>query len=226
MEYQKITNFLGSIPDKVPKFITKKWVEVYDQSNKIYSTNKQIRFKTPMLQSDLCDYSDEYIGVTDRNKYNRSLVLKNNAPFISCISKITNALIDNAEDLDFVMPIFNLIEYSKNYSKTSATLWNYYKDISIYPITNSESFKYKTCIIGRIANNGNTKEVVFSVSLKHLSNFWRTLDMSLINCEVFLTLTWSQNCVLADMTTRDAEGKNRVIVAPTDATFKITDTKF
>ena len=179
-----------------------------------------------MLQSDLCDYSDEYNGVNNRDKCNRSLILKNNTPFISCISKITNGLIDNAEDLDIVMPIFNLIEYSKNYSKTSATLWNYYKDISIDPITNYESFKYKTSIIGRIANNGNTKEVVFSASLKHLSNFWRTLDMPLINYEVLLTLTWSQNCALADMTTRDTEGINPAIVAPTNATFKITDTKF
>ena len=66
-----------------------------------------------MLQSDLCGYSDEYIRVNDRDKCNRSLILKNNAPFISCISKITNSLIDNAEDLDIVTPIFNLIEYIK-----------------------------------------------------------------------------------------------------------------
>ena len=97
----------------------------------------------------------------------------------------------------------NLIEYSKNYSKTSGTLWNYTKDISADPITNSESFKYKTSITGKTANDGNTKEVEFSVPLKHLSNFWRTLYMPLINCEVSLTLTWSKNCAITDETTQD-----------------------
>ena len=101
-----------------------------------------------MLRSDLCDYSDAYIvvegdiiaeGANDRDKHIRNLVLKDNAPFGSCISKINNTLFDNAEDLDIVMPIYNFIEYSKNYSKASGTLWNYYKDID--PITDSGSFK-------------------------------------------------------------------------------------
>ena len=146
-----------------------------------------------MLQSTLCDYSDAYIavkgtitieGANVRDKHNRSLILKNNATFISCISKI-----NNAEDLDIVMPMHNLIEYSKNYSKTSGSFWNYYKDILTDPIASSESFKYKTSITGKTANDGNTKEVEFSVPLKQLSNFWKTLDMPLINCEVSLTLT-------------------------------------
>ena len=148
-----------------------------------------------MLQSSLCDYSDAYIVAkgtitvqTENNiasdGYNRNLILKKNAPFINCISKISNVLIDNAEDFDTVMPMYNLTEYSKSYSKTSDTLWNYYKDIATDPITNSESFKYKTSITGKTANDGNTKEVECSIPLKHLSNFWRTLDMPLINCEV------------------------------------------
>ena len=125
MEYQKITNLLGNIPDKVPRFITKKWIEVHDQSGETYNTNKQIRFKTSMLSSDLCDYSDVYIFVKgiatvnaderDRDEMNRQVILKDNAPFISCISKINGALIENAEDLDIVMPMYNLLEYSKNY---------------------------------------------------------------------------------------------------------------
>ena len=135
MEYQKITNYNTS--DKVPRFITKKWIEVYDQSGKTYNTNKQIRFKTSMLRSDLCDYSDAYIvvkaditveGANNTDKKNRSLAFKNNAPFISCISKINVVLIENAEDLDIVMPMYNLLEYSKNYSKTSGSLWDYYRD--------------------------------------------------------------------------------------------------
>ena len=137
MEYQKITNLLGNASDKVPRFITKKWIEVYDQSGEIYNTNKQIRFKTSMLRSDLCDYSEAYIvvkgditveGANNKIIENRLLAFKNNAPFISCISKMNDVLIENEEDLDFVMPMYNLLEYSKNYSKTSGRFWSYYKD--------------------------------------------------------------------------------------------------
>ena len=123
MEYQKNTNLLSNIPDKVPKFITKKWVEVHDQSGGTYNGNKEIRFKTPILRSGLCDYSDAYIVVTGKitvtnpnnNAYDKKLALKNNARFFSCISKINNTLIGNAEDLDMVMPMYNLLECSKNY---------------------------------------------------------------------------------------------------------------
>ena len=139
MEFQKIVNFLDTTSnDKdLPRFVTKKWIEVYDQSEKSYNVNKEIRIKTPMLRSDLCDFSDAYIvvkgditltktngrGIIDIR--NRFLAFKNNAPFTNCISKINNVLIDNAEDLDIVMPMYNLLEYSKNYSKTTGSFWNY-----------------------------------------------------------------------------------------------------
>ena len=125
MEYQKITILLGTTLDEVPRFITKKWVEVHDQSGSAddrYKPNKQIRFKTSMLRSDLCDFSDTYIvvkgevtitGGSNSSRKNRPLAFKNNAPFIGCISKINNTLIDNAEDLDVVMPMYSLIEYNK-----------------------------------------------------------------------------------------------------------------
>ena len=127
MEYQKITKLLGNICDKVPRFITKKWIEVHDQSRKAYDTNEQIRFETSMLRSDLCDYNDAYIIVTGtiavpnpaNDAYDKKLTFKNNAPFISCISKINNTLINNAEDLDIVMPMYNLLEYSNISTKTT-----------------------------------------------------------------------------------------------------------
>ena len=134
MEYQKITNLLGTTIDEIPRFITKKWVEVHDQSGSAddrYKPSKQIRFKTSMLRSDLCDFSDAYIVVkrdiilrkaTTRNfidTRNRFLAFKNNAPFTSCISIINNVLTDNAEDSDIVMPMHSLLEYSKNYRKTT-----------------------------------------------------------------------------------------------------------
>ena len=111
-------------------------VEVYDQSEKNYNPNKEIRFKTSMLRLHLCDFSDAYIVVkadiivTSPNnaKRNKTAAFKNNAPFISCISKINDIKIDNAEDLDVVMPMHNLLEYSKNYCKTTGRLWNYYRD--------------------------------------------------------------------------------------------------
>ena len=107
-------------------------------------------------------------------------------------------------------------------------MWNYYRDEPSNPYSsNSESFKYKTSITGKIPQNNDSltnTEVV--IPLKHLSNFWRSLDIPLINCEVEIILTWSKNCVLADMTVR-AAGNNvpTAIVAPSGATFQITDTK-
>ena len=206
-----------------------------------YKPNKQIRFKTSMLRSDLFDYSDVYIVVkgditlTKRNGRgiidirNKFLAFKNHAPFTNCISKINNVLIDNADELDVVMPMYNLLEYRKNYRKTTSSSWNYYRDepnnpplndddsptinYNAEPITNSESFKCKISITGKSsnANQGtkqeNTKikkdfEIV--VPLKYLSNFWRSLNIPLINCKVSLTLTWSENCVLTNITTKTA----------------------
>ena len=110
-----------------------------------------------MLRSGLCDYSDAYIvvkgaiTVTNPNnaKRNKAVAFENNAPFINCISKINGIEIDNAEDLDVMMPMYNLLEYSKNYRKTTGSLWNYYRDEPSDPLSsNSESFKYKTSITG------------------------------------------------------------------------------
>ena len=97
---------------------------------------------------------------------------------------------DNVENLDLVTSMYNLIQYSKYYRKTTVSLWNYYRDgpNNADRTVNSESFKYKTSITGKTPDDGNTKEVEFSVSLKHLNNFWRTFNMPLINFEVNLIL--------------------------------------
>ena len=94
------------------------------------------------------------------------------------------------------MSMYNLIEYSDNYLKISASLWQYYKDDPNDGLANSKSFKSKVKITGKTPKNGNTEDVVIIVPLKYLSNFWRTLDMPLINCEVNLILTWSKDCVI------------------------------
>ena len=130
MEYDKINNLLGSESENLSKFATREYVRVNSLSN-TYNENKSIRFKTPMLRSDLWDYSDAYIlvngtitvaGNHPRDRQSRPLISKNNVPFIRCISKINNELIEDAEDLDIVMPMYNLLEYSKNYRKTIGSL--------------------------------------------------------------------------------------------------------
>ena len=207
------------------KFRTENWVEINDESRGTYTGN-DIKFKTTMLRSNLCDYADAYIlvkgtititGAGDdaaarrADERNKGVIFKNCAPFTKCISRINNTDIDNAQDIDIVMPMYNLIEYSDNYSKTSGSLWQYYKDDPNDNITQSESFKSKIKITGKTPAAGNTKDVEIIVPLKYLSNFWRTLEMPLINCEVSLFLTWSSTCVITNST---GEGR-----------FTITDTK-
>ena len=169
------------------------------------------------------------IAVTnpDNAKGNKSVAFKNNAPFINCISKINGIQIDNAEDLDVVMPMYNLLEYSKNYKKTTGSLWNYYRDEPSNPLSsNSESFKYKTSIT-RNTYDGDDDANKIVVLLKHLSNFWRTLNVPLINCEIELILIWSKNCALADMILITGGNNNDppAIVASTRLEFQITGTK-
>ena len=180
-----------------------------------------------MLRSNLCDYTDAYIlvkgtititGAGDAaaakrlDERNKGVIFKNCAPFTKCISRINNKDIDNAQDIDIVMPMYNLIEYSDNYSKISGSLWQYYKDDPNDNITQSKSFKSKIKIIGKTPAAGNTKDGKKIVPLKYLSNFWRTLEMPLTNCEVNLILTWSKDCVISSAT-----GETK---------FAITETKF
>ena len=205
MEFQKIANLLDTTSDDkdLTRFVTKKWIEVYDQSEENYSVNKKIRLKRSMPRSDLCGFSDLYIVVkgditletdNDANKRNENLAFKNNAPFINCISKINGVKTDNAEDLDALMPMYNLLQYSKNYRKTTGSSWNYYRDEPSNPYSSkSESFKYKTSITGKTPEtNDSLTNVKLVISLKYLSNFWSSLNVPLINFEVELILTWSK----------------------------------
>ena len=130
MEYQKLSNLLNDESNKPSKFRTRNWVEINDDIRGAYSPNKQIRFKTAMLRSSLCNYSDAYILVIGNitvnntadaaaaaNNTNEKVIFKNCAPFTNCISKINNTQIDNAEYIDIVMPTYNLIEYVINLDK-------------------------------------------------------------------------------------------------------------
>ena len=139
------------------------------------------------------------------------MVFKNNAPFINWTFKINGVKIDNAEDLDVVMPMYNLLEYCKNYRKTTGSLWNCYRDKpnsginngKTYSIMSSKSFDYKAKFIedGVTHNNLTKNDVKIIVPLKYLSNFWRSLNIPLINCEIELILTWFKNYVLISKAT-------------------------
>ena len=176
MEYDKINNLLLSEDnesEKLSKFVTREYVRVNSLSN-TYNENKSIRFKTPMLRSNLCDYFDAYIlvkgtmtvtGNHPRDRQNRPFISKNNAPVISCITRNNGVLIEDADDLDIVMPMYNLLECSKNYRKTIGSLYNYYRDeltndgndnFANRNVVNSEAFKYKNKITGNTYNFNST----------------------------------------------------------------------
>ena len=180
-----------------------------------------------------------------RDKKNKPLILKNNAPFVSCITRINGELIENADDLDIVIPMYNLLEYSKNYRKTIGSLYNYYRgelsddaddnNFDNIKVVKSNTFKYKNKIIGNTydvdagvqgydVNKNGTQEVELAISLKYLGNFWRALNIPLISCEVSLELKWDKNCVITSLEQRDIGGGNRDN-APTGATLDINDCK-
>ena len=215
---------IESTSDNLPKFRTRNWVEINDESKGSY-TNSEIRFKTAILRSDLCDYADSYILVKgtititgagndaaarQADERDKGVTFKNCAQFTKCISRINNAGIDNAHDIDIVMPMYNLIEYSDSYLKTSGSLWQYYKDDPNDNLTDSQSFKSKVKITRKTPNDGNTKDVEIIVPPKYLSNLWRTLEIPLINCEVNLILTWSKDYVITNST-----GKGKFAIAET-----------
>ena len=184
MEYNKINNLLrseelgsavGSESENLSKFVTRQYIRINSLSN-TYNENKLIRFKTPMLGSDLCDYADAYVlvngtitvdGNHPRDRQSRPVILKN-APFISCITTINGELIEDAEDLDIVMPVYNLLECSKNYRKTIGSLYNYYRDelndddnnnnFANNNVISSNAFQYKNKFIGHTYNVDSTND--------------------------------------------------------------------
>ena len=172
MEYQKIANLLDTESNQPSKSRTRNWIEINNESRGTYTSN-DIKFKTTMLKSNLCDYADAYIlakgtititgaggdsAAKQLDERSKGVIFKNYAPFTKCISRINNTDIDNAQNIDIVMPMYNLIEYSDNYSKTSGSLWQYHKDDPNDNIVQSESFQSKMKITGKTPAAGNTKD--------------------------------------------------------------------
>ena len=176
------------------------------------------------LLNQVCDYSDAFILIT-RNitvaaNNNTDVAFKNCAPFSTCTTKINDIFVDEANHIYIAMPMYNLIEYSDNYSDTSGSLWQFKRDEvpdnnADLIVNDSQSFKYKAVLLGKTANHDDGKrsvkdvEVVFP--LKYLSNFWRSLEMLLINCKIHLELNWIENCIFFNV--------------GDSAKFKITDAK-
>ena len=246
--------------EQLSKFVTRQYVRVNSLSN-TYNENKSIRFKTPMLRSNLCDYSDVYIlvkGTITVNgivngaeneilRRNRLLILKNNAPFVSCMTKVNNEFIEDADDLDIVTPMYNLLEYSKNYRKTISSLYNYYRDelsddnnpnnFLNTNVVNSKAFEYKNKIAGNTynvaegadghdANRVGKQDVELAIPLKYLGNLWRALNIPLISCEVFLEPKWNKNCIITSLEQRQVDAAPPAVNGTTTgATLAINDCK-
>ena len=223
MENQKIINLFDKIDTDSKHFATKKWYIIKDENNTNYGVNKDtgadnpdsIKYDTRVLKPNLCDYAEAYILVDGTiratNAVNATrLALKNCAPFTKCNLEINDEHVDTAENLDIVMPMYNLIEYSDNYQDSSATLYQYKRDkppeddpFADLTANNSNSLKYKIKLLGNVtevagAHAGVRRlNVKVVVPLKYLSNFFRSLEMPLINCKIKLSLTWKNECVLS-----------------------------
>ena len=216
MENQKIINLLNKDDIDSKHFATKKWYIINDENNTNYGVNKDtgadnpdtIKYDTSVLKPNLCDYAEAYILVdgtiraADAVNATR-LALKNCAPFTKCNLEINDEHVDTAENLDIVMSMYNLIEYSDNYQDSSGTLYQYERDeppeddtVADLTASNSISLKYKIKLLGNVTEAAGDAagvrrlNVKIVVPLTYLSNFFRSLEMP-------LNLTWKKECVLS-----------------------------
>ena len=236
---------LKSSENEYSKFATKKWYVIGSESKSSYWYKDPVKFLTKSIESILCDYSDAYILVTGNIAVTRTIaaaggnpvqrkqplaaatqvVFKNCAPFNNCRTEISDTFVDYADFINITMPMYNLIEYSDNYSDTSGSLWQFKRDeiegdvdltVNAQHIpNNSSSFKYKSSFIT------NRNGVKIAVPLKYLSNFWRSLEMPLINCKVEISLKCIENCVLS---TAEIDA-NADAIGADSATLVVTDPK-
>ena len=227
------------------KLATKKWYVIDSETKCNYSHGDPITFLTKSIESNLCDYSDPYLLVTGKIAVTRTIAaagaqpqrkqvlteaiqvaFKNCAPLKDCRTEISDTFVDYADFINIAIPMYNLIEYSDNYSDTSGSLSDFKKDeiVNNADLTNDDndpSCKYKASLITNNETDGTKMGVKIAVTLKYLSNFWRSLEMSLINCKAELSLRRIESCVLisaamvADIKATGADS----------ATFEITDAR-
>ena len=240
METQKIINLLSDSEEFNSKFATKKRYIINDQNNGQFGRGNEndstIKFETKVIKPNLCDYSDAYILVTGDIKVtavaaDTNVALKNCAPFTRCVTHINDEHVETTENLDIIMTMCNLLEYSDNYASSSGSLYQFKKDESSMndhnnplniTLNNLSSFKYKASVLGKATdsdgNDRSLKNAKIVVPLKYLSNFFRSLEMPLINCKIHLELNWNNNCVMSG-DNDNAGGDNR------ETTFQIASTK-
>ena len=214
MEFQEIVNFLDT--KDLPRF---DYSDAYIVVKGTITVAKKIFTADDFEAPNNTENNANAINTASDNAFGeKKLVFKNNAPFINCASKINGVKIDNAEDLDVAMSMYNLLEYSKNYRKATGSLWNYYRDEPNSGINNGINYS----IMG-------SKSFDYKSNLKYLKNFWRSLNIPLINGEIQLILTWFKNCVLITNATKEAnynaDPDVRKIDNPENAVFQITDRK-
>ena len=246
METQKIVNLLNGSDNENSKFATKRWYVIDSESNDNFSHHIPIKFLIKSIESSLCDYSHAYILVTGNITVTTTVaaaaggdpqrkqplnaatqvVFKSCAPFGKFSTEIDGTLVDETNFINITMPMYNLIEYSDNYSDTSGRLWDFKRDeivndAYVTNYDNTPSVKYKASIIGNTETNGIKNGVKIAVPLKYLSNFCSSLEITMINCKVELSLRWIENCVL----TSAAINADANATGADSETFKITDTK-
>ena len=245
METQKIVDLLNDCANEYSKFAARKWYIINDQNNGQYGRENEndstIKFETKVIKPNLCDYSDAYVLVTGDIKVaavaaDTNVAFKNCAPFTRCVTHINEEHVETAENLDIIMPMCNIIEYSDNYADSSGSLYQFKRDES--PMNNAGSplnvaldnstSKYKASLLGKAdddddddGNDRSLKNIKIVVPLKCLSNFFRSLGMPLINCKIHLELNWNNDSVIygADTYAGGDNANNR------EATFQITSTK-
>ena len=224
METQKIINLLNDSSNEESRFATKKCYVIDSQTTKVNASKAMLLNLKQTFKSSFCDYSDAFIlvlgNITVNADINTDVAFKKCAPFSTCIAKINDVFVDEANHIYTAMPMYNLIEYSDNYSDTSGSLWQFKRDEvpannADLTIDNSQSFKYKAALVGKTANHddgeSSVKDAKIVVPLKYLSDFWRSLETPLINCKVYLELNWIEDCILSS--------------AGNSANFETTDAK-
>ena len=243
MKTQKIVDLLNNFDNEYSKFVTRKWYIINDQNNGQYGRGSEndstIKFETKVIKPNLCDSSDAYIFVTGDIKVtgiaaDTNVAFKDCAPFTRCITHINDEHVATAENLDVIMPMYNLIEYSDNYADSSGSLYQFKRDKSPtnddgnsnnVALDNSTSFKYKASLLGKAddadGKNRSLENTKIVVPLKYLSNFFRSLEMPFIKCKIHLELNWNNNCVMYGADTY-AGGNN---ANDRETTFQITSTK-
>ena len=239
METQEIVNLLNDSDNEFSRFATINWYIINDQNNgqcgRGNANDSTIKFEIKVIKPSLCDYPDAYILVTGDIKVaavaaNTNVAFKNCAPFTRCVTHINDEHVETAENLDIIVPMYNLIEYSDNYADSSGSLYQFKRDESPMnnagnpnnvTLDNSASFKYKASLLGKATYDRSLKNTKLVVPLKYLSNFFRSLEMPLINCKIHLELNWNNNCVMYGAYTYVA-GDN---INNRETAFQITSTK-